>query len=638
MALGFAPSGGGGLTFGTGQSGNLSFKSDGSSGLSFGGPSDSQYNLGEKISGFAKSTLESFPELFGITPSDATEAYRASNPVSGFASQALGTLAPYLVGGELLEAAPITSGLIKAAGELGSNPVTKEALKVGTQTAMLEAGRLGLAASPIPGEVFRGDPNARDQSLLNLAGGAAFNIAGGAALGGLGGAIGARLAAGPKIQELTGVGNDTPVLEQLRGVGEVLDAHAKSVAPIVDDLGNTLPPSGKPLLGDDTLGRLTREQQRLTQINLQDAIPDFAKTGEAINNGNYNIDQGRIYRDLNGETKKDKTGGFLDKLTNWQRESPDKITSAARPIVDANGGLRSADERAAVEAGLGMTFDQLAQNAQNARVITIKGGTGKQALNDGLASLLDRAPSEVLADTTPLPTSDASGLPDLSANLTGGDRLQAGDDFSTGVGKKLKSDSNVNKAKLIERRLTTGAFSYVGDGYYLASEKDGLQVMAKKAIGEKGTPAPGDQWVVFRTDKPQAFSSQAAASDAAIKKGAFLPERPLATSSVGEQTFDTLGAYLEAYGKDPLGKLQGKAGAVGSLVKDSLQTVGTYGTPTGPLAQRNPDLQPGVPGDQEHRVACERERRRAHARGAKPGFWKPGEEHSQGGAPGVGRA
>lgn len=86
--------------------------------------------------------------------------------------------------------------------------------------------------------------------------------------------------------------------------------------------------------------------------------------------------------------------------------------------------------------------------------------------------------------------------------------LQAGkispEDYQDTVSKLASKDYASNRAKAIDRQLTSGMES-LGDNWLIGKEDGGLYVMARKTAGTPGTGSPLDQWVIFKTDSPGAF-------------------------------------------------------------------------------------------------------------------------------------
>lgn len=122
---------------------------------------------------FGQSALESIPELVGIDPSQQTQEFRQDNPVSGIASQLLGTSVPYL---GWFKAARAIGPLERAAASLGNlaeRPFVSGALQEGARLLPFEAGRL--AASQVVG----------DRSFPEMLGDTTLNLALGAGIGGL---------------------------------------------------------------------------------------------------------------------------------------------------------------------------------------------------------------------------------------------------------------------------------------------------------------------------------------------------------------------------------------------------------------------------------------------------------------------
>src|SRR5690606_33010213 len=129
-------------------------------------------SLGDKISGFALSAVESIPELFGIEPSEATQRFRAVAPVSGIVSQIAGAFVPYMGAARALGAVPGAARVVAGARAVAGpgRPIMGGALALGTEAAMLEVGRVGLGVTPVPEVVYESltGRNAETRSAQSL--------------------------------------------------------------------------------------------------------------------------------------------------------------------------------------------------------------------------------------------------------------------------------------------------------------------------------------------------------------------------------------------------------------------------------------------------------------------------------------
>lgn len=338
------------------------------------------YSPLEKIEGFAKSTVESFPELFGIEPTEETQGFRAVNPVSGFLSQAVGAFVPYMGAARALKAIPAAEGFIAGARGLGgTSKVAQGALGMGAEAALLEAGRVGLTATGLPEAIYEGATgrDAETRSLGTVAGEGLLNIGGSAVLGGAFGGLAARFAKGTKIQDLVpGAEPDLPLAQQARALN--------------DTVSQALDPQNPFELPEEGLARLARERDQRIRFNLQDVEPNYTDTGETIR-GDFRPTLGRVYRDLEGETKSTPIGSFLNRANNWITGKPDKGTVTRRMIYDPMeiGGYSSADELADDLTVLGKSREELGMNAQDIKTIEAKAGSGNQPLPKDYVSPLD---------------------------------------------------------------------------------------------------------------------------------------------------------------------------------------------------------------------------------------------------------
>lgn len=121
---------------------------------------------------FAKSGLQSIPEMVGITPSTDTLAWRQDNPVSAFVADMAGMAVPYT---GWFKATQMLGRFDKAVNALGvaTKPFAQGALQQAARFAPFEAGRLGV--SQVVG----------DKPFTEMLGDTTFNLAAGAGIGGL---------------------------------------------------------------------------------------------------------------------------------------------------------------------------------------------------------------------------------------------------------------------------------------------------------------------------------------------------------------------------------------------------------------------------------------------------------------------
>lgn len=515
------------------------------------------FTIGDKIGGFAVSTIESFPELFGIEPGPATQEYRAANPVSGFLSQAVGAFVPYLGAAKLARLAPLTGAGIEAIEALGTNPITRGALGAAAEAGVVEAGRLAISATPVPEALYEGATGreAEKRSLGEMAGESAINIAGAGVLGGAFGGLAARFAKGEKIEDLVPeAAADRPLALQVRALNETIARASDPADPLK--------------LSPENIERLGKERDQRLRFNLLDVEPTYTDTGET-QRGVYRQELGKVFRPLEGQAKTAPLDTFLNRANNWRSKSPDKLTSTRRLVYEPGevGGYGSETELADDLTAIGKSREELGMFAQDIKTIEVRPGQGKPL---------------------GVPTPDALDMPDLAsltAKQAGGERLltQPQEFNST-------RDPLLGRARGLQRRFTNSkVFRDVGDGWRLGREKDnGLFIMAKKIRGG-AEAAPGDRWVFFRTDRPDVFASKAAKTDEIFKRSDYLP-KSLETATIGDPLFDAGSAFLKQTENQPLRKVTRAKNAVEAMARDSAETVGTYAAPTAPLGTRNPLL------------------------------------------------
>lgn len=126
----------------------------------------------EWLEKFTKSSLESIPELIGITPSTETQQFRQDNPVSSFIGDMAGMAVPYM---GWFKATKYLTRFDKAIEGLGnvSKPFAQGAIQEAARFAPFEAGRL--AVSQMVG----------DKPFSEMLGETSLNLALGSGIGGL---------------------------------------------------------------------------------------------------------------------------------------------------------------------------------------------------------------------------------------------------------------------------------------------------------------------------------------------------------------------------------------------------------------------------------------------------------------------
>lgn len=432
-----------------------------------------------KVTGFVESALESFPELFGIEPSMETQAFRAANPVSGFASQLLGVGGAYGVASKAITKVPTLAKIIeqspKAFGVVASErPILARGIQWATDAAILEAGRLSIAATPIPEAIFGKE---RTESLGTLAGEAGFNIVGGGALGVGFGALASRAARGPKVYDYVPEAHPSqPLVQRVRGLSMALERGGVQAAD------GTLTPFPEEVARD-----LSYQYEQLKRANFADIEPTYTPTGharvDATSRRNFEGGQ-KLVQPLEGDTIPSRGKSYTEALNTWmnpQRGKPSSYSETLLPIVDAERGFATQTDLDSFWSKAGIDRDTAALVGQNHRLIRIKEG---QAEPKSLAA--------------------AQQLENL---MTG------------------------------RRRGTvrSNPVTQVGNNRFLMREQDnGMWVHAAKVKGEVGKAAPGDEWFVMRSDSPDVLDPQAAKfRETTIDKAAYWPSRDQPNIGVG---------------------------------------------------------------------------------------------------------
>lgn len=517
-----------------------------------------------------RSTAESFPELLGIEATPETQAFRAQNPVLGVASQIAGAFVPYVGAAKALRILPLARDAIAAAEGLGgTSKILSGAFGVGAETAGVELGRLGISATPLPGAVYQGVTGITPEKkpFGDQLGEAAFNVGTGAILGGAIGGIAARFAKGRSIADITGLGNDAPVMLQARRVDDLVSAHED---PTVDFK-----------MSDDAYARLTQEKQNLIKANLLGYNPRYSDTGETLPGPDKLTGtmaegsggaKGKAYFPLEGDnTSNDQVANFLNRTyAGWRGASPDKLTTTRRVWADQGTAKRvgtyfDPNMLASDLTSAGVDLETLGTYAQDVHTVEIKAGQqGGKGKNTQIESNLDQV-------------QDPDGLEP-------GQRLLGTTEDST-LGKG--NDPAQARASTFQKRLTSKAFTAVGDGWHMATDDQGMSVMSKKVAGDPDVPAPGDRWMILRTDAPGQFAKS---SDAASKvqglSGYFVkPEEYL---KINEPIYQAGVNDLNLTKTDVLAKISQQKTEVGAMARDMLSNTQLFVQPTTPLAQKNP--------------------------------------------------
>lgn len=524
----------------------------------------------DKFSAFALSAVESFPELFGIEPSETTQAFRAQNPIAGFASQAVGAFVPYMGAAKLARAAPVAGNFIRGAETLGAargGAIGRMALGGAAEAAVVEAGRIGLGASGIPDAIYEGvtGREAENRGVGALALEGAFNIGGAGVLGAGFGALAGRFARPTRLQNYhADLAPDRPLNTRIRRLNTLI-AEAQD-------------PTSKVQFPEEELARLARERQQLIDINLEHAMPQTSDAGDTVRSGVYRRDIGKSFRPILSERKAPRGGAygelsaFLNRASNWR--SKGDLTKTRRLIVDptGRGGYTTEAARDEVLSAIGMSREQLGMEALDVFSIQVNTGVGKRP---GASAPLPESPS-----------------PSVAPEQLAGRRLMSSEPVYNKAGAR---DPNQARANSIQRRLSSGkAWSKIGDGWHLAREsgEDGMFVLTKKVKGS-AEPAPGDEWVVLRTDNPGAFDPKAAALQKRMLASGYFPVAE-ETAKIGSGIWDS-GVEFQSLLRKNVGQTQlGKAvsanpvGRAQAMAREVGEVVGDYAAPSAPGAARNP--------------------------------------------------
>lgn len=207
--------------------------------------------------GFARSTLSSIPELFGVGATPEAELYREEHKLGGLGSQLLGTAVPYAGYAKAARMVPAFEAAIAGIGNVKTAPITTKALQEVARFAPFEAGRVGIAAG------------INDQPLGDELKTSAINLAAGGAIAGAFGALGsmgARVKAERPLADLfKTVSPDAPLQVQLRSMAEEL---AATPSPLPEQLNryNSMVREARletPGLGKRAVGQLENDEKDL---------------------------------------------------------------------------------------------------------------------------------------------------------------------------------------------------------------------------------------------------------------------------------------------------------------------------------------------------------------------------------------
>jgi hypothetical protein len=446
-----------------------------------GGPASSPVSTGwGKVTGFVGSAIESFPELFGIEPSEATQAFRAAAPVSGFISQMVGMGGAYGVAAKGIRSVPALAGIVDRAPaffNVADRPVRAMAARWATEAAMIETGRLAVSATPLPGAVFGKE---REQSLASMAGDAGINIVAGGALGGVVGAITSRTARGPKVWDWVPEAHPS----------QPLVVRARALRDAVEVGGRQLPDGTLAPFSEDVTRELRFQYEQLKRANFADIEPTYTPTGHARlepdfgASPNYRPGQkivGTLEDDViprTGRSYTEAINTLMNPTKNVGRQGETRLLT-----VDSEKGFASQKELDDALTRIGLDKDTQALVGQNQRVVRVNTGTGDPKAAQNAAQAIE----------------------------------------NTFTGRRPGTIRGTNP------------ISRVANDWFVAREADnGMWVAAKKIKGNVGKAAPGDEWFVMRTDTPDVLDPQAVRfRETTVDRSAYWPTREQPNIGVG---------------------------------------------------------------------------------------------------------
>ncbi len=490
-----------------------------------------------KVLGFGASALESFPELFGIEPGENVQAFRAANPVSGFVSQLVGTGIGYGAAAKGIRLVPALAGLVEASpGWFGvqqaARPIAASAIRWATETGLIETGRIGLSATPLPEAVF-GKP--RTESLAAEAGSGALNVAFGGALGGVVGAFASRAARGPRIFDLVPEAHPSqPLVVRARALRDAADNGG-----LVDAEGNVRVP-----FTEEQTQSVRFELEKLKRANFADIEPAYTPTGnvrlepELGARYNYTGGQklvGQLEDDVTpkaGRSYTEAINTLMNPSKNIGRQGETKLL-----MVDPEKGLASQRELDEVNSRIGLDRDTQALVGQNHRLVRVNEGTGDPAAAQRAAQAIENT-------------------------LTG------------------RRPGTIRGGNPISR---------VANDWFVAREADnGMWFAAKKIKGKVGEARPGDEWYTMRTDTPDVLDPQAVRfRNTTVERSAYWPSRE--QPNIGSARWDLANTFERELGVMqyiPKG-LKPNAGGFLSVGKQLGEDLLAYVTPLVGIMGRN---------------------------------------------------
>lgn len=482
-------------------------------GGTFAGPSLGSPNLGlgrpgggaldngfGKIAGFTQSALEAFPEMFGLETSQSTHAFRAANPVSGFVSEMLGFGVGYGAAAKALSMSPKAMGVVNAAPkffgiEAGTRPMASMATKWATEAALIEAGRLGVSATPIPSAIFGKE---REDTAGEMLGESALNVLGGGLLGGVFGGIKGALGKGPRISDLVpGAHPSAPLVQRVSALDEAIDAGG------IGDIRYT----------PEQLQSLSWQREQLKRASLAGIEPSYLPDGSARlgreEGARYSWEKGKPFganfeNDVSPKSGRNYTEAWNALMTPGAKPGQLGVTR----LLTTNSGITPLAGENAAQYGF----------------------PTQQGLDDFMARL---GLGENTRDKLPLLGQDFRAI-------------QVNEGTGANLGQGARTAASIENT-LTGRRPGTikggNPVTRVGDDWFMVREEDGLWGLAKKVKGEIGKPQAGDEWFMFRTHQPDVIDPRLAAfRELTINRSSYWPSRG-AASNIGESTFDAANLF-----------------------------------------------------------------------------------------------
>lgn len=159
----------------------------------------------------------------------------------------------------------------------------------------------------------------------------------------------------------------------------------------------------------------------------------------------------------------------------------------------------------------------------------------------------------------------ADKVRELSEDLFAG--KMSSDEYQKIISRLASTDYSRRKARAVDRQITTEMES-VGDNWFMAKERDGLFVMARKVTGTPGNGAVGDSWVLFKTDQPGAFVPPAQKwTEMVIAKNSWQPNAGRLPD--GGEVYNAAGKWMDTYTPEELDVLS-KPGRLEKLLPKKL--------------------------------------------------------------------